>query len=60
MAKKSYTSINQSTPTTAQVNPTYNGKEIPSEITTTDGEYLQSEQTLKTYTSKKQTKSKKA
>lgn len=60
MAKISYPSVNHSTPTTAQVNMTYNGKEIPSEITTTDGEYLQSEQSLKKSNSKKQTKSKKS
>ena len=60
MAKISYPSVNQSTPTTAQVNMTYNGKEIPSKVTTTEGEYLQSEQSLKTSNSKRQTKSKKS
>jgi len=47
MAKTSYPIVIQKPITTAQVNPTYNGKEIPSEITTTGGEYLQSEQSLK-------------
>ena len=60
MAKKSYPSLNQSPQTTAQVNPTYNGKEIPSKVTTTGGDCTQSEQSLKTSTSKRRTKSKKA
>jgi hypothetical protein len=58
MTKKTYTKVNQSTLTTAQVNMTYNGKEIPSGITTTDGEYLQSEQSLKTSNSEAMPESK--
>jgi hypothetical protein len=47
MPKAFYDVVNEKPQTTSQVNPTYNGKEIPTEITTTGGVYVHYEQCLK-------------
>ncbi len=59
MKKKSYPVEKQTLNLVTPPNATYNGKEIPTVITTTAGVFVQSEQSLKTSNSKTQPKSKK-
>ncbi len=59
MGKNSYPIANQTPSILTQVNPTYNGKEIPQTIITTRGILVQSAQRISTSNSKGQTKSRK-
>jgi hypothetical protein len=59
MRKKSYTIENETLSFVTPPNETYEGKEIPTVITTTAGVYVQSGKSIKISNSKRQTKSKK-
>jgi hypothetical protein len=47
MHKKKYPKVNTDLNILTQLNQTYNGKEIPTVITTTTGVFMQSEQSIK-------------
>ncbi len=59
MSKKSYAIANQKPNILTPPNETYNGKEIPTIITTTEGVFVQSGKSIKIFNTKRQIKSKK-
>jgi hypothetical protein len=59
MSKKSYPLPNQTLNILTPPNSTYDNKEIPLVLTTTEGVFVQSGRSIKIYNSKAQTKSKK-